>query len=73
LLPGGSLRIRSLRQQPAPDALTLDRSRERFVEHGIVAHVHHLVRQLMEDQASQLRLGLVDERVEQRIGEPTQG
>ena len=65
--------IGALRLDPAPHPFALNRGRERLVECGVVADVHDLVGQLVEDQSGQLRLGQVDESIEQRIGEPAEG
>ena len=49
--------------QPARDPGLLDHRGEGFVEHGVVLHIQHLVRQFMEQQPRRLRLGVMNEGV----------
>ena len=69
----GAAGVAAVLAQPALGAEPLDRGGERFVEDGVARREGHLVRQLVEDEAGQLALGIVDEGVEQRVGEPVAG
>jgi hypothetical protein len=50
----------------------LHRHGEGLVERGVVAHVHHLVRKLVEYEARELCVRIADEGREQRIVEPAE-
>src|SRR6266403_1710213 len=66
------LRGAALGLEPAPHAFLLDHHGERFVERGVAARVNHLVRELVEDEARQLGVGIQDEARQQRIVEPAE-
>ena len=60
---------RGFRGQPACDALLFDGHGKRLVERRVVLHVDDLVRELVEDEARELRFAIADERRQHRVVE----
>ena len=58
--------------EPAAHPLLLHGHREGLVEGGVVAHVHHLVRQLVEDKPRELGVRPVHDPARQGVVEPAE-
>tara|TARA_A100001037_G_scaffold81572_1_gene73569 strand:- start:6616 stop:7323 length:708 start_codon:yes stop_codon:yes gene_type:complete len=73
VLPAFTDRRHGRAAQQLRRSLAAHKGRKRFVEGHIGAHPYLAVGQFVKKQFGKLRIRPVDERAEQRIGEPTQG